>query len=145
LGENLALDRAGDSEQIVVDFTKLDVSVRALIFCVNSFSLIPFSKTQSIFVHVVDHSNSKDLAILHFDQFLAFEQKFTALVLCSVINSISIFLLLNYHLSFIFQRIYICYLVRYIKIQMISGFCRTLVCLPTDAHIWKLWRSSGMK
>jgi hypothetical protein len=28
---------------------------------------------------------------------------------------------------------------------MISGFCRTLVCLPTDAHIWKLWRSSGMK
>jgi tellurium resistance protein TerZ len=84
LGENLAVDRIGDSEQIVVDFTKLDVSVRALIFCVNSYSRIPFSKTQSVFVHVLDHSIGKELARLDFSEFLIIEQKFTALVLCSI-------------------------------------------------------------
>jgi stress response protein SCP2 len=85
LGENLTLDRSEeDSEQIVIDFSKLDISVRTLIFCVNSYSLIPFSKNQTIFVHICDYSSGRELVRLEFDELLSYDENFTALVLCSV-------------------------------------------------------------
>lgn len=61
-GDNRTGDGDGDDETINVDLSKLDASVSALVFVVNSFSGQTFNEVENAYTRLVDLDGGKEIA-----------------------------------------------------------------------------------
>ncbi|ADJ28861.1 TerD family protein [Nitrosococcus watsonii] len=61
-GDNLTGEGEGDDEQIIVDLTRVPVSVKSLVFVVNNFTGQNFSRVKNAFCRLVNHSNNAEIA-----------------------------------------------------------------------------------
>lgn len=61
-GDNLTGAGEGDDEQIIVDLPRVPVTVKTLMFVVNSFSGQNFSQVENAFCRVVDQTSNREIA-----------------------------------------------------------------------------------
>ena len=61
-GDNRTGAGEGDDEQIIVDLTKVPAVVKSLVFVVNSFTGIDFSKIENAFCRIVNQQTGVEIA-----------------------------------------------------------------------------------